>query len=52
MNGSFVNNETVPPQGMGEPVELESGARIRFGNVKLTFLKTPEFLNLVTQLRD
>jgi hypothetical protein len=52
MNGSFLNNETVPPQGMGEPVELESGARVRFGTVKLTFLKTPEFLSLVTQLRD
>lgn len=51
MNGSFVRNETVPPQGMGEPVELESGARLRFGSVKLTFLKTPEFLSLVTQLR-
>ena len=52
MNGTFVNNEAVPPQGMGEPVDLESGARVRFGSVKLTFLKTPEFLNLVTQLRD
>lgn len=52
MNGTFINNETVPPQGMGEPVELESGARVRFGSVKLTFLKTTEFLNLVTQLRD
>jgi pSer/pThr/pTyr-binding forkhead associated (FHA) protein len=52
MNGSFVNNEAVPPQGMGEPAELKSGARVRFGSVKLTFLKTPEFLSLVTQLRD
>ncbi len=52
LNGSFINNETVPPQGMGEPVELESGARVRFGTVKLTFLKTAEFLNLVAQLRD
>jgi pSer/pThr/pTyr-binding forkhead associated (FHA) protein len=52
LNGSFINNETVPPQGMGEPVELQSGARVRFGSVKLTFLKTPEFLNLVTQLRE
>ncbi len=51
MNGSFINNETVPPQGMGEPVEIKSGARVRFGSVKLTFLKTPEFLSLVTQLR-
>ena len=51
MNGTFVNNETVPPQGMGDPVELESGARVRFGSVKLTFLKSFEFLNLVTQLR-
>ena len=51
MNGSFVNNETVPPQGMGEPVELQSGAQVRFGSIKLTFLKTPEFLNLLTQLR-
>jgi hypothetical protein len=51
MNGTFVGNEAVAPQGMGEPVELESGARVRFGSVKLTFLKTAEFLNLVTQLR-
>jgi hypothetical protein len=52
MNGTFVNNEAVPPQGMGEPVDLKSGARVRFGSVKLTFLQVPEFLNLVTQLRD
>jgi len=52
MNGTFVDNQAVPPQGMGEPVALESGARVRFGSVKLTFLKAPEFLNLVTQLRD
>jgi hypothetical protein len=52
MNGTFINNEAIPPQGMGEPVEMESGARVRFGSVKLTFLKTPEFLSLVTQLRD
>jgi hypothetical protein len=52
MNGTFINDEAVPPQGMGEPVELESGARVRFGSVKLTFLKSFEFLNLVTQLRD
>jgi hypothetical protein len=52
LNGSFINNETVPPQGMGEPIELESGARVRFGSVRLTFLKTAEFLNLVAQLRE
>lgn len=52
LNGSFIDNQTVPPQGMGEPVELESGARVRLGSVKLTFLKIPEFLNLVTQLRE
>jgi hypothetical protein len=52
MNGSFVNNEAVPPQGMGEPAELKSGVRVRFGTVKLTFLRAPEFLTLVTQLRD
>jgi hypothetical protein len=50
MNGTFVNDDPVPAQGMGAATRIDSGARIRLGSVDLTFLEAPEFLSLVTRL--
>lgn len=49
-NGTFVNDKPVPVQLQGEPVEVASGARVRFGSVKFTFLRVTEFRKLVRDL--
>jgi len=50
MNGSYINDQPVVPQGMGPAERLDSGARVRLGTVNLTFLEAPEFRNLVNRL--
>lgn len=49
-NGTFVNGEQVPAQGMGSAVLLSSGARVRLGQVKLTFLNAEQFYVLLNRL--
>jgi hypothetical protein len=49
-NGTFVNDKPVPVQLQGEPVEVDSGAQVRFGSVKFTFLRIVEFRKLVREL--
>lgn len=46
-NGTLVDEEEVPDKNKGGPVIVESGMRVRFGNVEMTFLATPEFCDLV-----
>ena len=46
-NGTKVDEEQVPDKNKGSPVVVESGMRVRFGNVEMTFLMTPEFCDLV-----
>jgi len=50
INGSSINGEAAPVQGVGELVEIESGARVRIGSVELTFLRAAEFRTLVNRL--
>jgi hypothetical protein len=52
MNGTFVDDNPVPVQGKGEPVPLESGSRIRFGSVSMTFLSAPDFHSMIIRLLD
>lgn len=49
-NGTFVNDKAVPVQLHGDPVEVKSGDRVRFGSVKFTFLRAIEFRKLVRDL--
>ena len=49
-NGTFINDKKVPVQLQGEPVEVDSGAQVRFGSVKFTFLRIEEFRKLVREL--
>jgi len=49
-NGTYINDKKVPVQLQGEPVEVESGAQVRFGSVKFTFLRIDEFKKLVVEL--
>ena len=49
-NGTFVNDKPVPVQLQGDPVEVDSGVRVRFGSVKFTFLRVVEFRKLVRDL--
>jgi pSer/pThr/pTyr-binding forkhead associated (FHA) protein len=49
-NGTFINDKKVPVQLQGEPVEVDSGAQVRFGSVKFTFLRLVEFRKLVREL--
>ncbi len=49
-NGTWINDARVEPQGRGEPVALSSGARLRLGSVKLTFLLAQPFRSLVLGL--
>ena len=49
-NGTYLNDDPVPAQGMGTAILFESGARIRLGSVSLTFLEVPEFHNLIKRL--
>lgn len=46
-NGTAVDNEEVPEKNKGGPVVVESGMRIRFGSVEMTFLLAAEFVDLV-----
>jgi pSer/pThr/pTyr-binding forkhead associated (FHA) protein len=50
MNGTFVDDERVPSQGIGSPVGLHSGARVVLGSVAMTFLHMAGFRTLVTRL--
>ena len=49
-NGTFVDGQRVPAQGLGAPVPLKPGARIRLGEVTLTFLGADQFRTLVSRL--
>lgn len=49
-NGTTVNGERVPPQGIGPPVVMKSGCRVQFGSVRMTALGTKQFRALVNQL--
>jgi hypothetical protein len=46
-NGTHVGDDQVPDKNKGGPVVIDSGMRVRFGNVEMTFLLTPEFCDLV-----
>lgn len=46
-NGTEADGLAVPAQGRGKPVEIQSGARLRFGNQELTFLTPGGFCELV-----
>ena len=46
-NGTFVNERRVPRQGMGAPVPVRSGDKVRFGAVELSFLTAEELCELV-----
>ncbi|HSI03602.1 MAG: FHA domain-containing protein [Myxococcota bacterium] len=46
-NGTSVDGEEVPDKNKGGPVIVESGMRLRFGNVEMTFLLATEFVDLV-----
>ena len=49
-NGTWVNDEQVPAQGMGDAIQLQSGARVRMGTVRLTFLEAAQLRTLITRL--
>ncbi|MBN2495985.1 MAG: FHA domain-containing protein [Deltaproteobacteria bacterium] len=51
-NGSFVNDEPVPAQGMGQAVRLKDGDRVRLGSVRMTFLGAAAFRALVLALLE
>jgi hypothetical protein len=46
-NGTFVNETRVPRQGLGTPVPVRSGDKVRFGGVELSFLTAQELCELV-----
>ena len=46
-NGTFVNEERVPRQGLGTPVPVRSGDKVRFGGVELSFMTAQELCELV-----
>jgi len=46
-NGTAVDGEGVPEREKGGAVVVESGMRVRFGSVEMTFLAVPEFCDLV-----
>lgn len=49
-NGTFVNGERVPRQGQGDPVRVNPGDRIRFGNVEVTFMQADDFRELLLRV--
>jgi pSer/pThr/pTyr-binding forkhead associated (FHA) protein len=49
-NGTFVNEEAVPKQGAGVPVELATGDTVRLGTARFSFLPVSAFRKLVTQV--
>ena len=46
-NGTFVNDRRVPRQGIGDPVNVRSGDKVRFGGVELSFMTAEELCELV-----
>jgi hypothetical protein len=46
-NGTSVDGDEVPEKNKGGPVVVESGMRVRFGSVEMTFLLAAEFADLV-----
>jgi pSer/pThr/pTyr-binding forkhead associated (FHA) protein len=46
-NGTFVNDRRVPRQGIGDPVKVRSGDKVRFGSVELSFMSAEELCELV-----
>ena len=46
-NGTFVNEARVPRQGVGNPIPVRSGDKVRFGGVELSFLSAQELCELV-----
>jgi hypothetical protein len=49
-NGTFLNGERVPRQGQGEPVRVNTGDRVRFGNVELSFTDADGFRELLQRV--
>jgi hypothetical protein len=49
-NGTLVDGQKVPPHGLGEAVELTTGAEVVLGSVRLNFLPAAEFCSLVGHL--
>jgi hypothetical protein len=50
-NGTFVDNVQVPRQRQGTPLVLRSGARLRLGTVRMTYISVDTLVSLVEQLR-
>lgn len=46
-NGSFRGEDRIPGRHEGEPLRLASGDVVRFGQIKLHFLKLPELVKLL-----
>jgi hypothetical protein len=46
-NGTFINEERVPRQGLGSPVPVRNGDKVRFGAVELSYLTAQELCELV-----
>jgi hypothetical protein len=49
-NGTFLNDERVPDR-TGDAVPLSIGARVRFGEIELTYLPAANLRDLVLRLR-
>lgn len=49
-NGTFVNGDRVPRQGQGDPVRVNPGDRIRFGNIEVTFMQADDFRELLLRV--
>ena len=49
-NGTFLDDTPVPAQGQAKPVPVESGSRVRFGNVAFMFLSSVDFHGFVSRL--
>lgn len=49
-NGTFVDDEAVPVQRQGQPLMLHSGARIRFGAVRTTYMSAGALSQLIERL--
>ncbi|MEZ0314913.1 MAG: FHA domain-containing protein [Myxococcota bacterium] len=51
-NGTMVNRTRVPGQSESRPVVVESGARVSFGHVHMTFYLAEEFHAFVRHARE
>jgi hypothetical protein len=49
-NGTSVNGHSVPRQGNGSPIALNSGDDVRLGQVELTFLDADSLLSFALRL--